>query len=96
MKIQVTKRDGSQEVLTLTEPLTIFRSEHGNRLQTSTGMDHFFNLDGTYDGWGMPVKIAVPESHEGTCLPQEAKEFIQQIENGREFPEPPPPAKEKA
>lgn len=88
MKVQVIHRGGEVETITLTEPLTIFRSEYGNRLQTSTGMDHFFNVDGTYDGWGMGVNIPVPESHEGTALPQEAKAFIDEIEKGREFPEP--------
>ena len=85
MKIKVVGHDGKHEVLTLTEPLIIFRSEYGNRLQTSTGMDHFFKEDGTYDGWGMAVKIEVPDSHEGGGLPQEAKDFIQQIEDDREF-----------
>lgn len=86
MKIQVIHRDGLQEVITLTEPLTITRSEYGNRLTTSTGMDHFFNLDGTYDGWGMACNFAVPDTHEGNELPPDAKAFVQAIEQDREFP----------
>ena len=87
MKIQVVRRNGSHEILTLTEPLTIVRGTHMNRLKTSTGMDHFFNEDGTYDGWGMAVNITVPDSHSETNLPEEAKAFIDEIEKGREFPE---------
>ena len=85
MKIRVIRANHTQEVITLTEPLTIIRREAMNRIATSTGMEHWFTEEGIYDGWGMNTNITVPEPP-GNSLPQEAAEFIEQIEKDREFP----------
>lgn len=89
MKIQVVRTSCEVETLTLTEPLTMIRSvtDGGmNRIVTATGMEHWFNDDGTYDGWGMDVSgsgIEVPD----TGNPIEAVSgFIEAIEADREFP----------
>lgn len=64
MKVIVQGKGGvPQEVITLTEPLTIIRGESMNRLHTATGMDHWFTVEGYYDGWGMSV-CEIPD--EGT------------------------------
>lgn len=52
MKIQVIRCDGQIETLTLVGPLAVTESAIMPHLQDATGMDHYFNPDGTYDGWG--------------------------------------------
>ena len=94
MKIQVIRKDGSLETLTLTEPLTIVRGEGMNRLVTSTGMEHWFTEQGIYDGWGMRVQITIPEEEMNAAfadgaMPKSAENFISEIDRGREFPDSP-------
>jgi hypothetical protein len=81
MKIAVMRESGASEVITLTEPIEIRRGEFMNCLKTSTGFEHFFLPDGTYDGWGMPfdgtqdeaaaVIEAIEKDREATFRPEE-------------------------
>ena len=80
MKIQVVGVGGRRELITLTEPLTLVPGELLNRIVTGTGMEHWFKLDGTYDGWGINVV-------EANLNPEQARAYIAAIEQGREFPE---------
>lgn len=75
MKIKVIRKDGSKEIITLTEPLTIVRGEQLNYIRTSTGMEHWFDQDGNYDGWGAAVNMSS----------EEAVNFIEQTEKEREI-----------
>ena len=67
MKIEVSRKDGSTEIITLTEPLTVVRGEHFNILKTSTGMEHWFTPEGKYEcdcvsfvrNSGIPTKVIV-------------------------------------
>lgn len=74
MKIQVRHRDGSLETITIRGTWTVVEGEYMDRI-TSNGFDHFFNHDGTYDGWGGVV----------SCGDQEASEILQAMESKREI-----------
>ena len=64
MKILVVSAvDGRHELITLTEPVTIVRGDKFNRLICATGMEHWFDLDGTYDGWTVEIKSDAPGEH---------------------------------
>lgn len=53
MKIQVLRRDGNPALLDLDGPLVPHEaSATMSHLTDANGVDHYFNLDGTYDGWG--------------------------------------------
>jgi hypothetical protein len=88
MKLVVVHKNGDQEVITLTEPLTVVRGEKLNRLETSTGAEHWFDQDGWYDVWGMAVNIPIPASGvpaDGS-IPKDAMDAIEEFDKGREFP----------
>lgn len=87
MKIDVIHRNGTREIIVLTEPLVISRGDGMNRLACSTGMEHWFNEDGTYDGWGMAVGAGY-SSPDGTLEGSpDAMDLIQRTEADREFPD---------
>ena len=48
----VTHDGGEEETLHLTLPLSMREGKHFNILKDAQGYEHFFNKDGTYDGWG--------------------------------------------
>lgn len=79
MKIQVVSaKDGRHELITITEPVTILRGENMDRLVCGT-TEHWFNKDGTYDGWGMNL--------EGTTMStEEAAKLVDAVEKARVFP----------
>jgi hypothetical protein len=51
MKVWVVRTDGKKELLTLDDPLT-FKTVIDNYIVRSGHVDHFFTLDGKYNGWG--------------------------------------------
>jgi hypothetical protein len=54
MKLKVTHKGGGSEVITLSPGAVIVDPDHKyqNRItDPKSGMEYFFNLDGTYDGW---------------------------------------------
>jgi hypothetical protein len=55
MKIRVQHTDGRIEILELHGTWTCKEGEFLNRLSNGNGFEHFFTLDGYYDGWGGPV-----------------------------------------
>ena len=75
MKIQVVHRDGVLETLDVKGPLQIVDGrEHMNHFTDASGTDHYFNLDGTYDGWGRGCVEATSE---------EARWLVEDIESRR-------------
>jgi hypothetical protein len=84
MKIIVTHADRTLETLTLTEPLQIHRGQRLNRLETSTGISHFFTPDGYYDGYECPVNIPVDGEDAASVAIHEA---INTLDADREFPD---------
>jgi hypothetical protein len=92
--IQVVRRDGGTETLTLTGPLIIQPKgpdETFARLLTSTGMEHWFYGDGTYDGWGM----SFPDG--GVPMPvEDAMSIALAIDGEREITPPNPPQGEES
>ena len=67
MKLKVTHKGGRSEVITLSPGAVIVDPDHKyqNRItDPKSGMEYFFNLDGTYDGW------------QTGCSREEAEEFI--------------------
>jgi hypothetical protein len=80
MKIIVQHEKGEREVITLTEPLQIVRGLDLNRIVTATGMEHFFTLEGYYDGFGRGAAEGMTE--------EDANTMLDQLINEREFPGP--------
>jgi hypothetical protein len=80
MKIRVQRSDGQIETLTLVPPITIHYGMAMNHFNCGDGMDHYFNEDGTYDGWGRACCGVI--SLEG------AKKDIENVETSRQI-EPP-------
>jgi hypothetical protein len=78
VKIQVRRTDSLIEILTLVEPLTIDRCSicGGAHLTTATGMIHFFDEEGAYDGFGYDLNGYTQE---------DADDFMKQADAGREF-----------
>lgn len=76
MKIRVQHKDGTMETLSLVPSIAVF-DKGGNlsHLACGDGTDHYFDLDGYYDGWGRGV-CGLDE--------QAAKEVIASVEQSRE------------
>ena len=56
MKIRVEGRTGQREIITIVPPVTnIHEGAELSYLSCGDGTDHFFTLDGFYDGWGRSV-----------------------------------------
>jgi hypothetical protein len=79
MKIRAQLRDGTMETITIVPPVTVFDKIGFNLLHLSCGdgMDHYFTLDGHYDGWGRGFGCGATEA--------EAKEIIGSVEESREI-----------
>jgi hypothetical protein len=75
MKIRVQREDRSAEVLTLKGDVDIVEGKYQNRITDGSGLDHYFTLDGFYDGWGGAV----------CCDEQTAAETISAMEQKREI-----------
>ena len=78
MKILVTRRDGSQKVIELLNPVTIHSCENEDvtmeHLHNGDGFDHYFyKSDGKYDGSGAavtsPEHAEMLAAHYGFQLP---------------------------
>lgn len=80
MKIQVTHKDGRQEVLSVVGPLNLIEGDPLSRIVDATGLEHWFNEDGTYNGWGRAFPDGISE--------QRAVSAIEAVESTREFIEP--------
>ena len=80
MKLRVVRCDGSQEVIDLVGPCLVQHGEFLHRVQSSSGMEHFFTHDGAYDGWGM----ATPPD----CDAEAAREIIEDVERHRHIEQP--------
>jgi len=48
----VAHENGEEETLHLTLPLSMREGVNFNILKDAQGYEHFFNKDGSYDGWG--------------------------------------------
>ncbi len=72
MKLKVQHRNGATETITLVPPVALHLGSHLNSLSDGSGMDHYFDLDGYYDGWGTATSDA-------TMIQ------IWTVEEGREF-----------
>ena len=77
MKIRVQHTDGHMETITLVPPIEVF-DKVGFELthfSCGDGTDHYFTLEGYYDGWGR-----------GVCGigAEQAGEIIQKVEESRE------------
>jgi hypothetical protein len=59
VKIVVVSKKGKKEILTLAGNLTIIEGENMSRIVNDSGVEHWFNTDGTYDGWGMALSQGV-------------------------------------
>ena len=55
MKLQVQRYDGDTETINLEGKWTVQEGEYLNRLVSNQGMEHFFTIEGFYDGWGSAV-----------------------------------------
>lgn len=77
MKIMVILKDGKQELLDLPNGTqwTVADETHMSCLRGAHGFDHYFNYDGTYDGWGGHV----------SCPSATAKELITAQEEARHY-----------
>jgi len=79
MNIQVVSaRGGKHELITIVEPVKIVRTGTMTRLICGH-VEHWFNSDGTYDGWGVDLRNT-------EMTPAEISAFIQTIEESRVFP----------
>lgn len=56
MKLLVTYKDGKQRTLDLKPPLVYSHGTEMYTIQDSTGIDYWFNDDGTFDGVGMAAR----------------------------------------
>lgn len=77
MKVRVQRRDGSIETITLVPPITV--GNPGDKLtqfSCGDGTEHWFTLDGYYDGWGRMVNLPSIEA---------ASELIAKVEESREI-----------
>lgn len=53
MKLQVVHPDGHVETLNIIPPIICEgNNQFQNCLHAADGMDYYFTLDGSYDGWG--------------------------------------------
>ena len=67
MKIRVQQEGGAIEVLELIEPISVHEGKRLNRLSSAEGLDHYFTLEGFYDGWGTgDVRLLNQENVEGS------------------------------
>lgn len=88
MKIQVVRCDGHTEILTLVGTVTITEPYEDagilmgrGCLHLGTGVDHFFRVDGRYDGWGMGLG-------DGGVAEEVATALIEAVEQDREVARP--------
>lgn len=88
MKIKVQRKDGSIETLDINGAIEMHAGTHQNRISSGT-MDYFFNLDGTYDGWGRDVSSLNMHIDDAGVL-------ISQIEDNRQIEEPGTPVAAEA
>jgi len=65
MKIRIEQEDGTIEVLSLDGRWTIMEGRVLDRIQSDSGLEHFFTKDGYYDGWGSEVS---PGPHTDSVL----------------------------
>ena len=80
MIIKVVHADGALELLTLIGPVAVHEGTRMAHLSDAGGMDHYFNFDGTYDGWG--------SGGGGSMSTEEADRLIQTVQGARHI-EPP-------
>lgn len=81
MKIQVKRRDGRCEVITLTGTLTVNEGETFSCLASEANgqiIEHFFTPAGLYDGWEMGVM-------DMNLSPTDAMALVKAVEQGRQI-----------
>jgi len=79
MRIQVVSaRDGRHELINLLDPVEIQHRDDGYGCFISAGIEHWFNSDGTYDGWSMDLENT-------TMTPDEVTMLLLGIEKNRVF-----------
>ena len=79
MRITVLRRDGTQEILDLPNGSrwTVRHGRTMSRLHSDDGFDHYFNFNGSYDGWGGAL-------YQG-CSPDQSQELLDGQEELRRF-----------
>ena len=77
MKIRVQHTDGRVETLDLEGKWTCTEGEFLNRLSNDNGFEHFFTLDGYYDGWGGAVVPSDSKAVEQLVETTEAKRKVE-------------------
>lgn len=82
MDLIVIRRDGRRETIAIS-PDSVVRQNDGSELwsiRCLDGVDHYFTLDGYYDGWGLNVI-----DHDLSI--KEAEEIIKSIEGAQRLKE---------
>jgi len=55
MLLQVVHPDGNIETISLQTPISVHEGKNLNRIRCADGMEHFFDKEGKYDGWGKAI-----------------------------------------
>jgi len=64
MKIIVAGMDGLLESITLSGNFRVVDGLHQNSIVDESGVEHFFDQDGYYDGFGAAVEMTTAEAAE--------------------------------
>lgn len=57
MKIQVVYPNGQHATLEVQLPLRVSLGPELNAIVGADGVEHFFTVDGTYDGWARSINV---------------------------------------
>lgn len=77
MKLRVIRVDGRVETINLVGPVEIHHGEKMDHVHSADGLDYYFLLDGTYDGWGAAASTGMTM--------EDAVESIERIERERKI-----------
>lgn len=87
MKLRVQRVDGSIETISIVGPVEIDEGRTMAHIHSAEGLDHYFNFDGSYDGWGMGFAPGQGPAVPDTANPfgGEIQEIINRVEKDREI-----------
>jgi hypothetical protein len=57
VKLCVVSEDGEQEIIELALPVKFEIGPELWTMQDANGMDHYFDMNGFYDGWGKMIPL---------------------------------------